>query len=90
MFRRLVSVSVLRRQRLALLIGPNRVGFYLRTETESSFRNIVFNKKTGRMCKMSIIVLLSHCHKLLDLIYTINGYHYLQKWLSTYIKTGYH
>jgi hypothetical protein len=25
-----------RRQRLALFIGPNRVGFYLRTETESN------------------------------------------------------
>jgi hypothetical protein len=30
---------------LALSIGANRVGFYLRTETESSLRNVVFNKK---------------------------------------------
>jgi hypothetical protein len=32
-------------QRLALSIGPNRVGFYLRTEAESSLRNVIFNKK---------------------------------------------
>jgi hypothetical protein len=43
---------------LMLSTGPNRVGFYLRTETESSLRNVVFNKKTGRwiMSKRSIIV----------------------------------
>jgi hypothetical protein len=31
--------------RLAVSIGPNRVGFYLRTETESSLWNLVFKKK---------------------------------------------
>jgi hypothetical protein len=33
---------LVRRQGLALSIGPNWVGFYLRTETESSLRNVVF------------------------------------------------
>jgi hypothetical protein len=34
-----------RRWRLALSIGLNRVDFYLRTETESSLRIVIFNKK---------------------------------------------
>jgi hypothetical protein len=52
-FRRLDTVSVfrlnllswahsVRRERVALLIGPNRAGIYLKTETESSFRKVVF------------------------------------------------
>jgi hypothetical protein len=40
--------SRVRRQRLALSIGPNRVGFYLMMETESSLRN-VFNKNNWTM-----------------------------------------
>jgi hypothetical protein len=46
------------RERLALSIGPNWIGFYLRIEIESSLWNVVFNKKTGRwiMSKRSIIV----------------------------------
>jgi hypothetical protein len=52
---------------LALSIGAKWVGFYLRTETESSLQN-VFNGKTGWwiMSKRSIIVLMCHRHTLLD------------------------
>jgi hypothetical protein len=78
---RLETVSVLRYK--PTLLGPidranlylrkpestaDRVGFYLRTEIESSLRNVVFNKKTGRwiMSERLIIVLMIHRHKLLD------------------------
>jgi hypothetical protein len=53
------------------LIYISGVGlFYLKTETESSLRNFVFNKKPGRwiMSKRSIIILMSHRHKLLETI----------------------
>jgi hypothetical protein len=41
-------------------LGLNKVSFYLRKETESSIRKVVFNKKTGgwMMSKRSIIVLI--------------------------------
>jgi hypothetical protein len=53
----------------------SETGFCLRpqikSETETSLRNVVFNKKTGRwiMSKRLITVLMSNRHKLYDLIY---------------------
>jgi hypothetical protein len=46
------------RMGLALSIGPNCVGFHQKTDTESSLRNVVLNKKMGQwdMHKNSIIV----------------------------------
>jgi hypothetical protein len=41
--------SGVRRCRLALSIRPNRVGFYLKTETESDLRNVVLIKKNWTM-----------------------------------------
>jgi hypothetical protein len=56
--------SGVRRQGLALPIGSNLVDFYLKTETESS-------QKTKRwiLSEKSIIILMYHRHKLLDLLY---------------------
>jgi hypothetical protein len=41
-FMYVVSCIGVRRYGLALSIGSNSVGFYLKTETESSLRNVAF------------------------------------------------
>jgi hypothetical protein len=78
MFRKLDSVFVLRSSLLSWVQSVDLVrifgefGFYLRTETEPSLRNVVLKYKTGRwkMFEKLIILLKYNCHVLLDLIYS--------------------
>jgi hypothetical protein len=58
--------------------------FYLRTETESSLRNVVFFFKWTRrwiMSKNIILVIIYHRHKRLNLIYICNNDIYSDSYL---------